>query len=299
MRSETAKSPASSRGSDAVELVGLDLGEVAELADVDAEDRHRRRVHEIHRVQHRAVAAERDARGRARRANVVGVDRELVEPGRPRRRRRARAPRRRVAEPRRGCAARARAPAAGRGAAPARPRVAVTRALLARGAPRRRARPRSTVAGPRRACARNSTLPSAPRNGDGIDRASTPSPRVVEPADDFAQHRRVHLRIAHDAAPADPRPARLELRLHQQHEVGVGGREREQVRRDGPQRDEREVGDAQIGAADRPRPAASVAHVRALHHRAPARPGAATTRAGRARRRSRPRAPRRAAAGSR
>ena len=43
-----------------IELVGLDLGEVAELADVHAEDRHRRRVHEVDRVQHRAVAAERD-----------------------------------------------------------------------------------------------------------------------------------------------------------------------------------------------------------------------------------------------
>ena len=32
----------------------------------------------------------------------------------------------------------------------------------------------------------------------------------------------MHVGIAHDAALADAGPARLELRLHQQHEVGVG-----------------------------------------------------------------------------
>ena len=73
-----------------------------------------------------------------------------------------------------------------------------------------------------RACAKNSMLPSAPRNGDVDQRAHT-EPERVEPGDDLAQHRVVHDRVAHDAALADPRPARLELRLHEQHELGVGG----------------------------------------------------------------------------
>ena len=56
------------------------------------------------------------------------------------------------------------------------------------------------VAGPRRACTRNSTLPSAPRSGDGTT-PRTPRPARVEPGDDLAQHRRVHLGIADDAPP--------------------------------------------------------------------------------------------------
>ena len=64
-----------------LELVGLDLGEVAELADVDAEDRHRRRVHEIDRVEHRAVAAERDHEVETV-GESLGRDAELAEPAR-------------------------------------------------------------------------------------------------------------------------------------------------------------------------------------------------------------------------
>ena len=40
----------------------LDLGEVAEQPDVDADDRHRGAVEQLHGAQHRAVAAEADAR---------------------------------------------------------------------------------------------------------------------------------------------------------------------------------------------------------------------------------------------
>ena len=99
----------------------------------------------------------------------------------------------------------------------------------------------------------------------GHERAHAEAERV-ERADDLAQHRAVHDRVADDAALADVLAAGLELRLHQQHELGIGGGEREQVGRDGPQRDEREVGDAQVGRRiDRAR--LELAHVRALHHR--------------------------------
>ena len=58
-----------------VEVVGLDLGEVAELADVDAEHRHPGFVGEVDGAEHGAVAAERDheveALGEASRSRVA------------------------------------------------------------------------------------------------------------------------------------------------------------------------------------------------------------------------------------
>ena len=72
-------------------------------------------------------------------------------------------------------------------------------------------------------------LPSAPRNGDATSDRDT-EPERVERTDDLAQHRVVHHRVAHDATLADALAAGLELRLHEQHELGVGGGEREQVR---------------------------------------------------------------------
>ena len=62
-----------------------------------------------------------------------------------------------------------------------------------------------------------------PCSGDATTRVDT-EPVPVEPGDDLAQHRLVHRRVAHDAALADPGAARFELRLHEQHEVGVVGR---------------------------------------------------------------------------
>ena len=54
---EVAGEQAVERG---VELARLDLGEVAELADVHAEHGHAGLVGEVDGAQHRAVAAERD-----------------------------------------------------------------------------------------------------------------------------------------------------------------------------------------------------------------------------------------------
>ena len=107
-------------------------------------------------------------------------------------------------------------------------------------------------------------LPSAPRNGDGDQRAHTEAERA-ERADHLTQHRPVHHGIAHDAALPDAGAPGFELRLHEQHELGIGGGERQQVGRDGAQRDERQIGDAQIGRRiDRAR--LELAHVRAFHH---------------------------------
>ena len=288
-----------------VELVGLDLGEVAELADVHAEDRDRRRVHEVDRVQHRAVAAERDHEVEAV-GEAVGLDAELVEADTPSPRLAGRAPRRR-ARRNHAAAARASSCATPRSRCGTRPTARIaglmrldTGHVVVRGRPDRRSSMSdvaSTAAGPRARVREelDVAVGAAQRRRD--HRAHT-EPERVEPADDFAQHRVVHHRVAHDATLADARPARLELRLHEQHEVGIGVREREQVRRDRAQRDERQVGDAQVGGRI-DRAGVELAHVRALHH------GDARVVAQRprelapARRRSRRRARRRVAAGSR
>ena len=187
-----------------VELVGLDLGEVAELADVDAEDRHRRRVHEIDRVQHRAVAAERDHEIETV-GEPVGRDAELARGRPPSPRRPGRAPRRR---------ARANQPRPPRASSCATPPIAVRdepdrarrrRAHARRPRARVGRRPASMSAGvdrrprPRRACAKNSTLPSAPRSGDADQRA-------------HAEARARRARPRPRAAPRRARPGRARSR---------------------------------------------------------------------------------------
>ena len=79
------------------------------------------------------------------------------------------------------------------------------------------------------------------------DQRAHAEPVLVEAADDFLDDDPPHLGIADDAALADTRPSRLELRLHEQDEVGGSVGEREEVRSDRPQRDERHVDDAEIG----------------------------------------------------
>ena len=161
-----------------IELVGLDLGQVSELADVHAEDRHRRRVHEVDRVQHRAVAAERDRRdrdptrtprrdtelGEAGRLRLVGGhahgDVALAKPARRGARqlvRDATIPMRHQPDPALRLRLGSRCARASGSALTRLPVAsATTRAMSAA----------STPAGPRRARAKNSMLPSAPRNGE-------------------------------------------------------------------------------------------------------------------------------------
>jgi hypothetical protein len=68
------------------EPIGLDLREVAERAEVDAEDRHRRSLEQSHGAQHRAVATEAEHQvGLGDRANARDSHRDRA----PRRRRRA------------------------------------------------------------------------------------------------------------------------------------------------------------------------------------------------------------------
>ena len=67
-------SPARHRLSDRRQRVGrLDLGEVAELADVDAEDRHPGGGDEVDGAQHRAVAAEATTRSRPSSASAASA----------------------------------------------------------------------------------------------------------------------------------------------------------------------------------------------------------------------------------
>ena len=105
---------------------------------------------------------------------------------------------------------------------------------------------RAAIGAPsRRPCTRNSRFPSAPRSGDAIT-STTTSPVLGQPVDAPRRARRgARSGSRDDAALADLRPSRLELRLHEQHEVAVGGRAARQRGRDGHQRDEGEVGDGE------------------------------------------------------
>ena len=113
-------------------------------------------------------------------------------------------------------------------------------------------------------------MPSAPRIGldprlvQGLVDADLVGPQGAPPLKDqhglavvnavfqlrvgrhLADYRTVHRRVAHDATLADPLAAGLELRLHQQHEDRLRSGELEEIRRDQPQGDEREVDDDEV-----------------------------------------------------
>ena len=236
MRSDTAKSPAKAGAAGTPRARrGFDRGEVAELADIHPEDRNRSRVHEIDRVEHRAVAAERDHQveslGEALSAATPSVARpHTFASGSGTRTSTPCSPNHAAAAPARSCA-RPRGLDAERGR-----RLRAAGLMRSPRSSRRRAPgpPRamsastddwSTVAR-RAARAKNSTCCRRRRVQRRTPPARTPSPRprrVI--GHDLLQHRRVHDRVAHDAALADAGPARFELRLHQQHEISVGGRE--------------------------------------------------------------------------
>ena len=177
----------------------LDLGQVAEHADVDAEQRHRRAVEQLHGAQHRAVAAEAD--------DQVGVGRralaDQVGAGRARRRRRRRS------TPSWPCSAQPRRRRR------ARRRRRLGRSWWATTATRWSRRTRSAV---RRRRARGTRgCPSPPTSGESIQ------PRTAQPASTSAasisSRTRSWISRIGDHAPA-PRhldPAGLELRLDQQH----------------------------------------------------------------------------------
>ena len=106
----------------------------------------------------------------------------------------------------------------------------------------------SAAAASRRSHRKNSTLPRA-RAAGWRPRRRTPSPSAAAAAA-TSQHRLgAQRRVADHAAGADPLLADLELRLDQQHQVAVrrgAGGQRGQHQ---PQRDERQVGDGQVDRA--------------------------------------------------
>ncbi len=210
----TSYSPATKRSSAAVELRRLDLGEVAELTHVDAEHRHAGLVDEVDGAEHGAVAAHEITTSRSGR-------------------RRASVPPSRVGQ----CAPRCRRPASRAVRGVRDQSSAAVRALgaadpIAAGgacpvtAPRRRAAPRrrgdsSSSAGPAEPCTRNSTLPSAPVSGDAIT-STTWRPGARRPSRPRAAPRGCTAGIADDALPLPTsRPAGLELRLDEQHQIGA------------------------------------------------------------------------------
>ena len=228
-----------------VELVGLDLGEVAELADVDAEDGDAGLVDELDRAQHRAVAAEADHQ-----VEPVGerarVDREVREPDAVSLGSGTRTSTPCSASQSRGVPARAR------------PRLGP---LVVRDEPDAAARsparpgPRSTAAASstpvvdgarrRRAWTRNSTLPSAPLSGDTIDAADAepvPGEPVARPRARTARCTSGSRTIPPlpDTARGPPRTAASPAARSRRRR----SLQRDQRRRDRAQRDEREVGDA-------------------------------------------------------
>ena len=218
----SASGPATNRSSAAVMRLRLDLGEVAEQADVHADDRDRRAVEQLDGAQHRAVAAEAERELGACRRIVFGGE---VGAGRARRR------------PRASSTARARA-----GAATMPQRAPAPRPRFARGGPR--AAPGSCVDLSRVgadascrvgcvACTRNSRLPSPPVIGES-HQPSTSHPAVAQRV---ARPRRGPGRGSPGSVitPCPLRhlgPAGLELRLHQQHEVATGRDDTERATRD-------------------------------------------------------------------
>ena len=163
-------------------------------------------------------------------------------------------------------ASRARAPAGGGGAGRARRRVTAAGILGVAAAPTASSTASSTAAPAVRQWTRNSTLPSAPRSGDAMTRdRHEPGRRRARRTTSSST-----ARWTAGSRTTPPRPtalaSRLELRLHQQHEVGVGGRApRAAPARTRAQRDERQVGDHE---RHRPAeaPASRCAHVGALAH---------------------------------
>ena len=231
-----------------VERAGLDAGQVAHLAAVDAEHRHVGVGDEIHRAQHRAVAAEGEDRVERAVDRILGLadvpDVDAV----------GRAPLVGVTDQAVGLGA----VGMGHDAEPADRRhdaasggATASRRSAVIGAPVRAAR------------ARNSTLPSAPVSGERSTSVTT-SPCPAETLDHLTQHRPAHGRVADDATAAHPAAPGLELRLDQQHERRRRDGEAHERRRDRPQRDEREVGDRELGRTARER--LEVPEVGPFHH---------------------------------
>ena len=105
------------------------------------------------------------------------------------------------------------------------------------------ASPASCPGTPLRACTRNSTLPAEPVRGEAIA-PMMPVPASMQRGRHPLERAQPERGVPDDAlAPGDGGPARLELGLDQEDEVGVGRRHRAGERgHDAAQRDEGEIG---------------------------------------------------------
>ena len=223
-----------------VEVGGLDLGEVARSARRSrrAPVRRPRTTRSTARSMVPSPPSEM-TRSRPWRTSSSG-HREVREPGRVGVRRRDRGRRRRarparcrgvLGEIRRGTP-RSRWRHEPDGAERHSPAPTALDAVGRRDARRRARRRRAERPCRGRERTRNSTLPSAPRSGDGITSVDD-QPGAARPSRDLAEHGGVH--VGSRTTPPLPTRARpgLELRLHQQHQVGVGCVQRDERGRDG------------------------------------------------------------------
>ena len=205
--------------------LGLDLGEVAELADVDAEHRARRRRTTRSTARSIVPSPPSEISDVETVAKLVGGS----PPSRPSptapRPRSASGPRgrARTASRRRRAARSAAAARSWCGTSPTRASRPARRRPPAASRTTRRGRPSSTRPGRAPVGAARGTRRCRRRRAGATTMARhDASPAPPRPAPTSSSTARVHLGVADDPALADPRPARLELRLHQQHEVGVG-----------------------------------------------------------------------------
>ena len=268
IRSSIANSPATMLAEHGLELARLGLREEADLAEVDAEDRHVDLGHGPGRAQERAVAAEHDERVGRRQLARAGASRS----------------------PACGCPvvdAAHLAPAGGAlAAARRRPRSSGCRRSRcavdrhAAGRPSAIRSPISAQPGPGARWTRNSRLPSGPRIGEAM------TSRVPEP--ERRARRRRPARGPRGGPPGRGRrrgpsaPAGLELRLDQGDDVAAAGAS---VAATGPRTSASEMNETSIAARlDRlgqASSAVSVAGVRPLHRDDPRVARGATRPAGR------------------
>ena len=237
--STTVYSPAKHALEAALQVVRRDRREEADAAEVDADHGHAAAEQPRERAQDRPVAAERDGE--------IGVAR-LVDD---------------LDAGARSATARARARRASldvdaavrddRGGAN-RPRPLLDSLVEVIGKRR--------VVGAARGGGRTPGSPSGP----GSPESTTPTTLAPQPSAAAATSRstrRVHLRVAHDAALADVRAARLELRLHEHDRLPARRGERSAGGSAMPHRDEGDVADDELGANGS---SVELARVRPLEH---------------------------------
>jgi hypothetical protein len=98
--------------------------------------------------------------------------------------------------------------------------------------------------------------------------ASVRAPEAAAAEADTLDRGPSHRGFAHDAARADVGLGRLELRLHEQHEVGADRGEGHQLGHEARERDERQIGDDERGRERQILPSEVATFVRSAHDHA-------------------------------